>query len=670
MKVHLVPRLSRMAVVTALAFAGVVSFYAYQAVDDVAPRGYTRAITITSIPGSLKDSAVAKLLESTARLERVNLLRPVGTVDGRDGPRHLLAIVGDPERFAHEFPRGSYPSFGFAPETILDSSEDLGKHDLRGVYFTNGGRTVVERFGDALEGAGVAASLEVLDPSMVWQRVIDDLRLAPVGAAVSIFVVLAMASAGERLQKCRALGILHGTGEWRSLVRELLQFLVFGVAVSAAVVAIAAVLLSALGQTAQFASYATWLGAALFGSVLVCLIVHVAVFLLMPAPRPIQVIRGKRPLAFVASTAVVCQGLALLLILVTISSTLAASESAQAISATLGRWMPSSDLVGVRASLDLATEPPDELAEAFGRFYDDPRVSNESVLAYGVPGATFSDGFAPYSGNVILVNPNFLKREVVRRDDGQRVEAGSLDEAAVTLLIPAGMNSATPEIEKVYLEFATFQRELRGDADKLPPVRVVTIPTRPGQDIFNFADGTSGSMLQTDPVIAVFPHAGRYLSENFYLSSASTGNLLFSDARVVNEMISAYSLKRLVIGLSRPAELASSVKTSSDREVLHGLLTCILAGGCLLLTSCFLASAYAAIRRDAIFARRVHGWRFIRTHTAFFTAVGGAPFVILVALLGAGYVSPAASMPSAMLSLGCLATVIALLRRQPRSPSA
>jgi hypothetical protein len=474
------------------------------------------------------------------------------------------------------------------------------------------------------------------------------------------FVVGAM-----QAQKHHALAVLHGRSEWHSLAAEIRDLSIFGTSAGILMAVVSVGALYLINGLAQFSTYIVWLAVALASTLAVCIAVHVVAFLLTPAYSPLDVVRGRRPMGFVATTAALCQIAALALALTTVSTLCDTNASASV--GGPGQWEGSSDLVAVRASQSLATESRDEVTARFGRFYADARTRAGSVLAYGSPSAQEGDGYAPLSGNSIVANPEFLRHETIRDTRGERIGPADVDPGLVTLLVPARLTSATASLIAQYTEFVRFQQAVDAKASKPREPQVVARQIADGQAAFNFTDGSFGPTKQQDAVIAVIPFAAEVLSDDFYLAASSTQNLLFSNASTLRTQIRTHAISDLLVGIYRPSDAAARVEAAAVRRSRALLTGAILSILILMFSSLVSGASYVQARRPQILVQRIHGWTFVRMHAELLLIAGGTAGAVLAILTSTGNIAPAAfplSLGLACSSVTVLSFVVASIQGQ------
>jgi hypothetical protein len=644
----------------------VIAFLLFQARDNALPVSARAAISITAIGGGTTDEQVVKSIERAARELRLSVSKVVPDLERPEHLRSLYVFDGR-EPFQRERLEEIYGAFSAAMETRIFEGQQLLGHDLRGLYSVDVGPEEAAPLVDSLVKLGVAAEIEAVDASRILGDAASDLALLPVILAFTICLLIVIGYAASSSRKGYVIRQIHGAGELRLFAVEWASILFFSSVVGAAIVGVLAIASSILRGPTGFADVLGWVLLGMGGVVGLTLAFHLLAFLFTPNVDPIQILNGRRPLAYVALVSMVSYLACFVIVVAGTANIAVLIERATTAADASSRWVVAKDLAAVRMSHSLVTEDQQALERRFGAFYSKAQSEVGAVLAYGGVGQGLDASdpkvrFAPYSGNSLIVNPRFLARELVTDSNGDRISETSTEGTVVTLLIPKSNAADAGAIEEEYREFAAFERSLRqGEAESgSPPLAVKLI--NDDQRIFTFSDGAISDSMLESPVIVVVPHEARVLSESFYLAATSTQNVLFEHALAVDALVKSEGIDDLVSSSYSVADRAGVLRSDLTQQVIShviGMMLCsvaLLASGLTIVTT----YAHAASRRYAV--RVMNGWGALRANKEFHFVHSALIVSALVVMRMSNALAPNQQEIALVASLGVVAVAFAALR--------
>jgi hypothetical protein len=252
----------------------------------------------------------------------------------------------------------------------------------------------------------------------------------------------------------------------------------------------------------------------------------------------------------------------------------------------------------------------------------------------------------------LVVNPQYLERQHVVDEEGLRIR-GPLPSDTVLLLIPASQKTQKEQIESRAVQWLELQREVQKSSKAMPVVKSVIVKS--GQELFTYhAASRASDSTQIDPIVLVASPDSTALSDDFLVSAASSGGLLFSGGGKLSSLTVSTGLDKYLTSIDSVSDLAleERARRLAEVQMKAGELTLIVA--VLIALTLVLSAAYCERQRRRLFLERVHGRSFIRRHLVFLGAVAGGA----LAVLGACVLLRAAE---SILGLAACAVLIAVL---------
>ena len=611
--------LQRSAVFASVVISLIAGFMFYQSQDEKIPFGSHSFLTVGGFGNGVSKGDAARILAQTARDTHVNLTKVAVDPQSSLGDRLLLTFVGDRRTFEQNWPAGVYPSFSKSIATRLANPDEVDVIDLRGAYASDAPELRLTAVSAALTRAGVLSRVErvsTLQP--VYALLRSPLMPSLLGMLAALVVVIAY-SVTHR-QKIYAVKSLTGQSDARIFLHEVgvLAVTFAGSMAIASLPGVAA--LWFYNHLQQFTSF-------LRVEILI-LGLHAAIILVILAfafvgSRGTDIagaLKGRRPLRNLAVFSVIAQSISFILIFVVASVTVQLIIDARSDHDSAEEWRSARDYVTVSFAARTEQDFQAEM-RGFGQLARGSENDGELILAYQPPAPVGgSHGVGPYEGNSLIVNPRFLHEQSIVSVSGQTIEADHLKPGEVMLLIPQQREGDIDSIAGQYKDWVEFQRSQSGEASA-GAITVTALVTKPGQRIFNYGGTYSRPQIsQMDPVVAVISTAAGTLYDNFLISAASTGNVLFTDPTRLQAQIASSGLATEISSVDRASEQALDLLTQKDAKLRAYFFVLFFALLVLLFSNSILASVYCDRFKQVVFQKFMHGFSFIRTHIVFVTA--------------------------------------------------
>lgn len=597
------------AVNIALALLG--AFLMFKGVDEATFNGVSAVVIIEQVPSSLTKDAALRTIESAATGANLTVAKMVADPDNIEHGRIIYTFAGEPT--------AAYTPFSADMSTKVLPISALGTADLRGTYFAEGSESSTAAFIRTLQSAGLTVSFENRNPAAyAVGGVIDEPGMLSLVLVAQAGMALALVYQATQARKALAIKTVHGASEGE-VIRDELAALgrYFGLATAGAIAG-GSILLFTYNQFAQLAEFVGIVAVALLVTAASAAGMYWLALLLLPSASLPNLMKGKRPLGYLAAVAVIVHVLMTASLYQALTRTVANTNQAIAASAQLENWRADKDLLTIRFGPHLERSQYEALRPAFDRIVHQQDAAGDLVVAVH-PTDPIPGEYGPDAGNSLIVNNVYLDRQTILDASGDRIGPIDAAQGELTLLIPSTLEEQTDAIIDTYVRYFKFQLELSatetGRTD--PPLAVVvhTISTQPGQRIFNY--GGTAAMRETsqlDPVIAVLPAATGLLSSDFYLATASSGGILFDDPDTTIRLLDQAGISPHLASIDRAADYALAEIQQLHANVRALQVAIVLTMSLLVFASFVLVSTYAEATKQVIFTKHTQGWSFRQTH--------------------------------------------------------
>lgn len=658
--------------IVAYAFVSAAIAFAYQeTADNQFPVGTNTVFRVNEIAANASKASVIDAIQTLAVDHKQNIYKISPDPARVDSGRILFAFVGDESAFIGDSETWKYPSFSKSFSTVLLPHSEITTQDMRGLYASDVDVATFAPLLKDLQKAGIGASLERVPNSMIFGNVLfGETSSGPVLIATLVALLLASAFYASRRYAVCSIRYIHG---WNRLTAILDEYFTTAKLYMSVILACGAALLTGLyfyNQLTQGAEYFYTVGLLLLGGVVAILVGQTATFLIMARWPTSEIIKGRKPLLYLTVVSVAAQVMTLAVCYPTISAGVQTAASITRDARFDAQWLEAQGFVTVRFS---GTNTPEDLQAITSRFGEVARTEEQNDrLVVAKPASLSSEGPAghgPYTGNSLVVNNRFLREQHVESSQGGRIEHLPETSGRIYLLIPQQLKGQIPAIVGEYTDWAEFQRSLEGTKEESRAPQISVIETAPGQEIFNYGSNFSQTQIsQVDPVIAVVPASSGILSNDFYLSAASSGAILFRDTSILQKALAGAAIERHVTSIDSVSDRAMAERNDRLLKARILAVSLLLFVTMLLIVGVVLTRVYFERNRQRLFIEAVHGKRFASMHAEYFLLTGLIAGGVLAAeiLLRAVTSLPSFYMCLCAIALFMLATV-ALTGRQQKA---
>ena len=646
-----------------------VTFLYQTALDNYLPVGQSTVIRIDALAPNVTKAEAADALIRIAEDARRNIYKVTPDPENPDKGRILFGFIGDPTASIERLADGGYPSFDPSRTTDLRSWTRLEPQDMRGMYVSNfspaEGRDLVIRLGSV----GLEATLgPPLDGLAMASILFGPPRLGP--AVLVALAGLLVSTAFYSAKRFRVIAVreAHGDPFAGALLRETGFCLRAFVIIYGSLLAVAVALLFLYNGLNQGGPViATVLGLSLIGLVPA---VTVLVALCLACRRwPLaETVKGRAPLKFLLSAAAVAQIVGLAVVFPSVSALAATIERIQHDSRLDDQWIEARDLVTTR--FGGTNTPADFMAAAplMGGIARAEDRAGRLIIAWPFQLAS-NDSLETARATDLVVNAQYLDRQVVLDQTGDRIP-GPRSSDQLLLLIPESQKEQKEQLESRAVQWLELQRNVQKRTGAIP--QIVPVLMQSGQQLFNYhsSSAVQGS-AQLDPVVLVMPADSTALSDDFFVSAASSGGLLFSDRTHLESLARTSGIDKYLMSVDSVSELALEERAQrlSELRMKTGELALMVAVVVTLIS--VVSAAYCERDRRRLFLERIHGRSFVSRHLRFLIAAAGGALAVLG---GCIVLRTAGSGAGLMANTGVIAVLIsvaaAVLASQERRATA
>jgi hypothetical protein len=606
---------AKVTIVTSILFAILATFFFTKTADDASPAGAQTYLSVLSVNAAESKQANADALTKAARESGLTLVKL--TADPHDVTHGRILYVFPSTSTASY--KSHFEHFSAATRTTILSSDKIAATDLRGLYFTSSGYAATADLTALLDKAGIVTRWDQSNPTSFAAS-----KIFASGGFISALVAALMAL---------VLGLFYSVtfAAKATAVKYLNGYSPTTVTLSTLGTVSRTYWLSALAAGSMtLAGLAVYNGLSLAGvfflhlfAVLAGLYVLVALILLASfayqAEVPIlAVIKGRRPVLSLGIISGLIQVVMVIALLGGVVGTASSLHSYQADAAQSENWVKASDAVTLRFSPNFDEARFQQVKSKIGKLIRSEDQSGNAIVS--VHQTDPDKSFRPDTGNFILVNNEYLAAQNVVDDAGKRISSVKSGPGSATILIPESARSQTAQIRRIYSRFFQFQQsEMPGAPRSISiAVRYLASPVK----AFNYG-GTFmlNATSQVNPVIVVVPATSELISDDYYASVASTGNILFTNYSALKQDIKALGLTGDILSIDRASDAA--LADLSKRRADIALSEAALAADLIVfaLASLLLASVYCEANKQQLFAKYMSGQRFAQKHGAYLAAV-------------------------------------------------
>jgi len=626
-----VHRIAALTLWMSLVFASVVAFQVFIAVDEAQPAGTQSAFDVVKVDAPTKDAAI-DAIAATAQELGCNIFKVQPDPDGSTQGRILFAFVGDSDTF--ESNGGyDYPEFSaLALTTHVVPADTLTTQDLRGRYVTDASAGQMAAMLARLDEAGIAARDSTVGGIWILLYSVGQGNLAGSFAVMAIALGLAISYSVARNRKVYALRALHGYRRISSVRAEVISCTAtFGVGVAGLLV-VGVPLLGVYNQFRQALGFLRVFALTIVVLYVVVIALVVLAVLSLPRASTPVVLKGERASLRNGVLAAVAQVAVLAIVLATTSASMNRVEAVKDSLAVSNYWSEGDALYALRLSATGTHEDNVRDAPGLAAVIVDLERADQ-VLLVGFKGDIGDDAGAPtdpQGSDAMIVNNQYLERQVVRDAEGRRIVDLSEGKDGFTLLVPRSYDGDPQALLERYVayfkDFACTVGRVDHSFSCDPQGKIVF--TEPRQDLFTYS-GTAflpaemqTKMFVHDPVIAVVPAVSELISPMEYLSYSSRDDVLFSDPAALGDALDAQGSGSFQ-GIDNAADAVTTSVALAQRELTMDAFGLALGWAVLVLSSVVMIAVYCDRRKRPMFVELIHGYSFVRRHWRYLAGAAG-----------------------------------------------
>lgn len=636
----------RISTLCAVFFVLIVTFLSYQTKDATIPPGTQGQFVVTRTALTQDDGL--KLIEAQAKDLHVNIYKRGYNPDDETAPGWYFSFIGNKEDHAVNMGEGRYPAFDPKRTPAIYSGGEVGKQGLIGTYSTTATPEETRILLSKLLQGGIQTEVITESELQMFLGGVLTTSSGPILIALVLALTLSVFYTATYNLKANGIKYLHGYSATRTAASELFQFARFYAVSSLISLTAAIATLFIYNGLNQFVPFMRWVVPALVILFVFMLLTYITALAVLPRPDPIRLLKGKKPLLPLAFAAGFTQVVGLMLIYAVATTSWTTNAALLADEQSYGKWAPEAHSVTLQINMrTLDDRDSQNIAPEARQVFRDFLPTYENLNAQGTavlsihprqnPSQTETRGLSRYnpdSGNSLIVNNQFLKRNPILDESGERILAFPERQNHIHLLIPSSAKEETSRIVDEYKNLNWRRWELGTSMPQLQPLDVSVTYTQVNQEVFNYGD--SGEMkvwTQKDPVIAVVTRAADVFSGWYLLTvAANSGHVTFTDSNAIDASAKASGLDKHLVALSSSSVKALEQLESRKAEATMHATNIVVSSLVLMLSVAIMAAIYIDRNKLAVFLKHVHGWSFIKTHGYYIliSTMAGALALLLI----------------------------------------
>lgn len=428
---------------------------------------------------------------------------------------------------------------------------------------------------------------------------------------------------------------LHGYARRQIWVRDVRANLRASLIAAAGIIVLAACAYAAIDGFAQWQRMLRAFAAVLAVFLLVIALFHVGGMRLATLQPVLSGLKGHIPVGRATLDMYVIRVPAALVSMATVSALMTAGVSVGQARQRLAYWGDNGSVAYVEGFRGSATDAD---MGAYLQWVARENQAGKVIRAYKTRLSDIRDdtsSASAVSGNVLIVNTAYLRRNVIKDSSGTRIRA--VPDGKVLLVIPqerSGDADAIGQIVSAYVHEHWVQTQLihkYGSQEYLeheqdtefndaPGPGIETVTGLKGQTAFDYrftqnsnADdiGDVGHAQTGTIIIGIDPSSD---VDNLFEYSTESMSLFFTDPDQAWKELKQAGLDTAITAMSTPARLTLNEIAAAQRSLYQAVASFILGVLVLVMSGVALARTHVRGRAQEVFARYIHGWAFIRIH--------------------------------------------------------
>ena len=617
-------RAIQLAVLVAALVAVIGSFVILSSLDIMAPLGVQGTVQVSGSTPSAPSSSTIAGIERMAGDTGTDIVKLVEDIRDPGGSRMLYVAVGgqstDPARWLAD----GYPGFTRSMTTTVLSFDQLSGQDPRGNYYVYGGPDATQAFAERFRADGYEVEVRT-DYTVSYAHWLIN---QPLGVGFEVTLLLCAMLAGMfALMNVKGYAVqrLQGNSGWSVMARDIRANICQTLAVTWVVLLGFAGFL-ALYNHASHMGTALALASAVFAVFLAVISVAYLVGFAVASRSPLlMALKGRLP-ARLASGLIYCVRVPAVILSVwaVIYAGMAAGQALDQAEAQQA-WRTAGRASAIRINPRLSPSEQDRYSIATGQWLISQEQQGRMILAQEdtlmqlsiAADQTEEDGGSSIaSGDVLMVNSNYLRAQTVQDASGRRI--AQVPDSGVLVVIPASKQDQRGKIEGIVRAFISSQSQMHGVA--MP--RITVLMGKPDQSLFGYGQQNMPNQkaLFRDTVLIGADAGTGVFSPDDYTAYASEGNAMLVDPDQALVSLREAGLQPFVYAVSSVSAKAAADFAELQADLRIHLMNVLVAIAILIASA--IAAAQTHVRGNAqhIFARYVHGWSFPATHRLAITA--------------------------------------------------
>ncbi|RKR75632.1 hypothetical protein C8E83_2780 [Frondihabitans australicus] len=323
----------------------------------------------------------------------------------------------------------------------------------------------------------------------------------------------------------------------------------------------------------------------------------------------------------------------------------------------LGEWSHFPGAVSLRFA---STSSDAELQARQSAFGDLTRDLEKRDLAFVnfTSGARprFADDYTVETGNTLVVDQAFLAHAPIRDVGGRLVQAAR---QRVTVYLPTDAQPRESAWRKYFDSWVRDQMSIQGGRDH-PDIPVSIRYLAGGAPVFHGGGSFDASQQYLHgPAVVVVPTNRPLLSDDFLLSAATSGQVMFVDSRELRHRLERSGITDLVLSIDAAGAVTREAVLWGVARSANGLLGAVLGFVSLATLTRLVAEMHLAANAGRLVARRRLGHSLLRIFGGYVTAPAILGALVVGALSVLGGASPSGAVIAALL-VGSLAALTSL----------
>lgn len=619
-------RTIRLAVLAAVLVAVIGSFVIISSLDIMAPLGVQGTVQVSGSAPSAPSASTVAGIERTAGDAGADIVKLVEDIRDPGGARAVYVAVGDRSGEPARWLADGYPGFTRSMSTMVLPFDRLSGQDPRGNYYVYGDPDATRAFADRFRADGYEVAVKTDYTASYARWLISQ----PLGVSFEVTVLLCAMLAGMfALMNVKGYAVqrLQGNSDWSVIARDVRANIRQALAVTLVVLLGFAGFL-ALYNHASHMGMALALAAGVFAVFLAVIVVAYLIgFAAASRSSLLASLKGHLP-ARLASGLVYCVRVPAVILAVwaVIYAGMAAGQALDQAEARQA-WATAGRASAIRLNPRLSQDEQDRYSTMTGQWLISQERQGRMILAEegytlerlsAIANQTGSPagGATSLSGDVLMVNSNYLHAQTVRDASGRRIT--QVPDHGVLVVIPASKQDQRERIENIVRAFIGSQSQMHGVATP----RITVLAGKPGQSLFSYGQQNvpNQKTLFHDAVLVGVDSGTGVFSPDDYTSYASGGNAMLTDPDQALASLREAGLQPFVYAVSSVSAKAAADFAKLQENLRIHLMNVLVAIAILIASAIAAAQTHVRGGAQRIFARYMHGWSFLATHRLAITA--------------------------------------------------